>query len=183
MLFKRISIKPLIVASEVPTIRTGLHGRFVARIRLASPLVPLKRLPVRAPAQGGQLPGYPVRDSEAQLLAPAVVIPARLRRVDALLRLTENFDSVKPIRLRLFNDRFLLLPGYLVYFDDGVQAPVGYVHEFVVNDDAERVSNQLGVDRLYVRAVQVGVLDVVQEGVAPIQAVRLEIDRKTVGPT
>ena len=51
--------------------------------------------------------------------------------------------------------------------DDGVQPPVRHVDELVVDDEGEGVPDHPGADGLDVGAVQLGVLDVVEERVAP----------------
>jgi len=52
-----------------------------------------------------------------------------------------------------------------------------------MRDYRERVSDQRGIDGLHVGAVQVRMLDVVQQRVAPVQPVRGEVDGQTVGPS
>lgn len=51
-----------------------------------------------------------------------------------------------------------------------------------MRDNGERVPYQRGVDGLHVRAVQIRVLHVVEQRVAPVQPVGREVHGQSVGP-
>lgn len=52
-----------------------------------------------------------------------------------------------------------------------------------MRDYRERMSDQRGIDGFHVGTVQIRMLDMVQQRVAPVQPIRAEIDGQTVWPS
>lgn len=132
----------LVVASEVPGMRTGLHWRLRVGIRYAGGLVRSQLLPIRTTAFYGQRIRVVPRYSEAELLTVPVVPPARLHGIYLLDISAEDFDSVQPVSLRFPDHDFFLFSSQLVQSHDGVQSPVSYVHKVFVDHDGEGMSDQ-----------------------------------------
>ncbi len=79
-------------------------------------------------------------------------------------------------------DDSLVGAGVLVHLDDGVEPPVGDEDLLAEDDEGEGVPDEPGADGLDVGAVQAGVLDVVEQRVAPVQPVLLVVHGESVGP-
>lgn len=93
-----------------------------------------------------------------------------------------HLDAVQAVGLRFPHHDLLLLAGQLVEPDDRVQPPVGDVHPVFVDHDREGVADEPGVDGFDVGSVEVRVLDVIEQGVTPVDAIGFEVDREAVGP-
>lgn len=93
-----------------------------------------------------------------------------------------DFDAIKAIVLLDLNDDLLALSGGFVHPHDSVQTPIGDVDNVLEDDQRKRVTDKSGADGSDVRSVQFGMLDVIQQSVAPVEPVRLEIDGQAVGP-
>ena len=79
----------------------------------------------------------------------------------------EDLNAIEPIGCGFAHEDRLLLARLFVHADYGVQPPVGYVHPLLVYGNGEGMANQSGIDVAHVCAVEVRVLHMVQQSVAP----------------
>jgi len=124
-----------------------------------------------------------IRNSEAEFLAATVINLARMIGCRDLNVATENLYAVEPVSSRFTDQNGLLLASFFVQSDNSVEAPIGDVHPILMNGDGKRMTDKPRIHRPYIRAVQVRVLYVIQQSVAPVQSILVKVDRQTVRPT
>lgn len=119
-----------VVAREVPRVRASSHRWFGVRVGHARFAVRVDLLAVRTPTLDFErVKGVVGRYAETQFLATTVVgFGTRVRIVDELFVFAVYLHAVQPVVLRFPNFDVGHHTGGLVYFDYGVQSPIGNVH-------------------------------------------------------
>lgn len=107
----RFRYASLIIAGEVPGVRTRLYWRFGILIDNAGRLIFSQTFAVRTGAFRLQTFGFIVGHSEADFLTSTVRQATRLCFIDGLHTVTVDFDAIQTIRLRFSNHHFFLFAG------------------------------------------------------------------------